>query len=133
PATAASEISTLSLHDALPISQPLEHEGGCRAVLRLALLHFATLLGDVQVQGPAAPERLRGDVADPLRRTSPHAVRRRAHRNLAREGIEVLEVFVGRFLDEALLPRVVRNAESAPRVRDAQEDGAQAGFLRGAR
>ena len=59
-------------------------------------------------------------------------MRRRAHRNLAREGIEVLEVFVGRFLDEALLPRVVRNAESAPRVRDAQEDGAQAGFLRGA-
>jgi len=99
-------------------------------VLRPALLHFQALLGDVQVQGPAAPERLGGNVADPLRWTSADAVRRRADRDLPGEGVQVLQIFVGGALDEPPLARVGRHAESASRVGHAQQHDAQPGLAR---
>jgi len=49
-------------------AQPLQQQRWGGAVLGLALLDFASLLRDVQVKRPAPPERLLGDVADPIRR-----------------------------------------------------------------
>ena len=102
-------------------------------MLRAALLDFQALLGNVQVQGPAAAESFAGDLADPLRGTGAHAVRCRADRDLLGERLEVLQVLVGGAFDEPLLPRVFGHPEPASRVRDAQQHHPQARFLRRAR